>query len=299
MQLKWLVREAVLQRCRIAGSLAESRRCGVADFWGGRDHGGWASYNPLHPPPIVPSMVQLHSRTSLTIDEAIANLIGLTEGPIQYQCRDGNASTAEMAELDALSYDVNEEIWDDYQYHCAELAEARHDKASAIVISDLSAKVARAEHFIRLANRCRAAIDDELLRQPSALLVDSRLSTTDTTYITLESLIRWASTNSTISDVCQQLTSVTANQHSKSNIDTSKPWWHACQDDPPAEQPWYTPARYFARQCLAADPTLRQKRERLARKVAEKLAESGINKRGGVKPFESSTILKAFSNVIL
>lgn len=73
MQLKWLVREAVLQRCRIAGSLAESRRCGVADFWGEETMGDgqatipfthlplshpWSSYTPEPP---SPSMRQLQT----------------------------------------------------------------------------------------------------------------------------------------------------------------------------------------------------------------------------------------------
>jgi hypothetical protein len=78
-----------------------------------------------------------------------------------------------------------------------------------------------------------------------------------------------------------------------------KPWEIADPKDPQPEQPWYTPARYFARQLVISDSTLLTKRDKLADKVVQSLTKVGIKKRGWIKPFDSATILKALSNVIL
>ena len=79
----------------------------------------------------------------------------------------------------------------------------------------------------------------------------------------------------------------------------AKPWVIPDPSDPKAEQPWYTPARYFARQMVKEDTTLLGKRNVLANKVSGRLKDVGIFKRGGKKPFDGSTVLKAFANVSL
>lgn len=78
-----------------------------------------------------------------------------------------------------------------------------------------------------------------------------------------------------------------------------KPWLIASSNDPRPEHPWYTPARYFARQLVKGDTTLLTKRRMLADKVVQSLTNAGIKKRGGKKPFSRDTILKALSNVTL
>lgn len=75
--------------------------------------------------------------------------------------------------------------------------------------------------------------------------------------------------------------------------------WLPHQGDPEPVQPWYTPARYFARQLVAKDLTLLTKRNLLAKKVAASLKGAGINKRGRKLPFDPVTVKKAFSNVNL
>ncbi|SFM59084.1 hypothetical protein [Nitrosomonas communis] len=80
---------------------------------------------------------------------------------------------------------------------------------------------------------------------------------------------------------------------------SSKPWEIRNPNDPEPEQPWFTPARYFARQHVKNDPTLLNKRKALSQKVTQSLTNAGVKKRGGRKPFCSSTILKALSNVSL
>jgi len=75
------------------------------------------------------------------------------------------------------------------------------------------------------------------------------------------------------------------------------PWLIADPRDPEPAQSWYIPARYFARQLVKDDSTLLTKKRILVSKVALSLENVGIKKRGGKKPLDPTTILKAFSNV--
>lgn len=68
---------------------------------------------------------------------------------------------------------------------------------------------------------------------------------------------------------------------------TEKPWLICNSNDPKPTQPWYTPARYFARQLVVEDSTLLNKRDLLANKVAASLKYSGFYKRGGNYPLIS------------
>ena len=83
------------------------------------------------------------------------------------------------------------------------------------------------------------------------------------------------------------------------NASEVKPWLSVNPKDPAPEQPWYTPARYFARQLAVEEPTLLAKRELLAGKVSTALFNAGFKKRGGKLKFDSGTVLKAFANVTL
>ena len=85
----------------------------------------------------------------------------------------------------------------------------------------------------------------------------------------------------------------------KSGNKSEKPWLTHNPPDPIPEQPWYTPARYFARQLVAGDSTLLIKRDLLASKVVQSLTAAGFYKRGGGKPLVSDTVKKAFTNVNL
>lgn len=70
--------------------------------------------------------------------------------------------------------------------------------------------------------------------------------------------------------------------------------WLIKDDDPIPKHHWYTPARYFARQCVNNNPTLAGNRPQLANEVAKLLEQNGIYKRGGEKPLNPTTILKSF-----
>ena len=67
--------------------------------------------------------------------------------------------------------------------------------------------------------------------------------------------------------------------------------------DPEPVQPWYTAARYFARELVNAEPNLLLKREILCKRIVERLNKVNIKKRGNVKQFDQSTIKKALSGV--
>lgn len=85
------------------------------------------------------------------------------------------------------------------------------------------------------------------------------------------------------------------------NLDLSgtKPWEIKRHEDPEPKYPWYTPARYFARELVRSDTTLLTKRDALAGKVAASLLKAGYRKRGGKKGFNHDTVKKALSNVVL
>lgn len=90
----------------------------------------------------------------------------------------------------------------------------------------------------------------------------------------------------------------TRNSSSTTNDpDSQKPWLERDPRDPEPEQPWYTPARYFARILIAEDPILLAKRDILATKVREFLGKTEIYKRGGKNSPMASTILKAFVKI--
>jgi|GEM_PF-2257529 len=79
-----------------------------------------------------------------------------------------------------------------------------------------------------------------------------------------------------------------------------KPWLVANPTDPAPDYSWYTPARYFARQLVKDDSTLRAKRKKLAEKTAKLLASAGVFARGKKKqPLCAGTVLKSFVNVML
>ena len=70
-------------------------------------------------------------------------------------------------------------------------------------------------------------------------------------------------------------------------------------EDPVAAQPWYTAARYFARQLVKNDSTLLLKKALLTSKVSLMLERSGYYKRGGKKPLSQASVLKALANIKL
>lgn len=81
-------------------------------------------------------------------------------------------------------------------------------------------------------------------------------------------------------------------------LSTDKPWTIVDIRDPAPKLSWYISARYFARQLVKEDALAINNRPMLAKNVVKLLVAHGIYKRGGKKPFDPGTVLKAFSQVI-
>jgi hypothetical protein len=78
-----------------------------------------------------------------------------------------------------------------------------------------------------------------------------------------------------------------------------KPWLILDQRDPAPHQPWYTPARYFARQFVKENPTLLTKKPELEKKVVTAMNNVGVKTTRKGKFSCNGTILKAWVNVNL
>lgn len=132
-------------------------------------------------------------RTSVTVDEAVAILLGWVNGPIAFRSTGDDPSPEEQEAIDSLAYSLQEELENDKAQAESDLAEAIADKMDESVIE------ARRETVQKLsADRARAktylcAIEDEINKGAmSALRVDVKRSNNIQTYVTLTSLDAWA-----------------------------------------------------------------------------------------------------------
>lgn len=80
---------------------------------------------------------------------------------------------------------------------------------------------------------------------------------------------------------------------------TANPWEIINPKDPPPKQPWYTAARYFARELVKGDTTLLHNTNKLRNRIRDSLKRVGVCKRGGVEPPDPATIQKALTGVVL
>lgn len=244
-------------------------------------------------------MTRFLTRTALTKDEAIAYLLRIIDGPVEFWPTDPESSEDADAEVVSAVFSIQEVLND--QLDDAE--EAYHlamaDKRSAEEITLLQVQVDRAKRYIELANDISCALNDELI-QPEQLRIDPDWGSPELPYISLASLRRWANESEVIAAVRRELDVIAAN--GSASIAPAKaqkePWWQHFKDDPEPKEKWYTPARYFLRQYLKDNPEHRKlSMDKLAEKVAPFLAERNIFKRGDIEPLAASTIRKAFSRV--
>lgn len=267
--------------------------------------------------PIVAEETFVDHRLSCTQQEAAAKLLGWMRGctrVVMLRSDDGGIVEEQLPYINSLE-DSLEEMLSGYR-----------NAASNALIDALNADEPFEEHcdrvekydaITRRANTYLRDIDEEISRgESSALRLDPKATAVNgEPCITIASLARWSlekygididmiddapltnfsvtSTNTSIAATTQKAPDNTHGEHTVAD----KPWLTPVEGDPPAEQPWYIPARYFARELIKADTNLLLKREVLAGKVGTTLAKVGIYKRGGKKPIQSSTILKAFVNL--
>lgn len=237
-------------------------------------------------------MPTLLSRTSLTLDEAIAYLMGLIDGPVNFTAQNP-CSIEHEDEAEQLLFDLNEQLNDDYEDAVSALAEAKLQRSAYPIQEAREAQILKATNNIQHANQLRCLIQDELLKPAPRLRIDPKASNPHTPYISIASIQQWAKDDPRVG----QIKDLLEKNKDADRASKSEPWWVPHEGDPEPEQDWYIPARYFARQLINADPSLNEKRLNLAQHVAEKLTEHKINKRGGIKPLAESTIGKSFVNV--
>lgn len=138
-------------------------------------------------------MKKLFSRTSVTVDEAVAILLGWAKGPIEYQVVSEEPSPEELATLDAVTFCLEESLQDELDKLESDLIEAQTDNMPATIITEKKAAIDAYDEVIELAKAYVCAIHDEINKgEHSALHVDTKLSNTAYTYITLGSFDEWA-----------------------------------------------------------------------------------------------------------
>lgn len=129
--------------------------------------------------------------TSCTKDEAVATMLGWSDGPIRFSPRSKDPSQEELDNLP--SYCLSDDLNDCLDNLESEYSEAKSRGVSAHEIEQKKSAVADFMERIALARTYRCAIDDELAKENlSALRIDPKRSNSICTYITLTSLKAWA-----------------------------------------------------------------------------------------------------------
>lgn len=138
-------------------------------------------------------MSKLFSRTSVTVDEAVAILLGWTNGPVEYRVMNEDPSPEELAGLDTLVFSLQEYLQEKLDELESDLAEARADNMPAKIIAEKQTAIQAHDAVIDQAKAYLCAIHDEINKgERSALHVDTKLSNTIYTYVTLSSFDDWA-----------------------------------------------------------------------------------------------------------
>jgi hypothetical protein len=214
--------------------------------------------------------------TSCTIDDALLLMLGITIATVPE-----SVNTCLDDILDAEKDQAE-----------ADYIEAKAEKLSDELIKAAFNTLEKADRLCTKAQQYRCDIIDELAKQDkSELRIDPYATINPASpHITLRSLNQWALKKYKLMAEIKPLS-----EHQ----DQKKPWLIVDPRDPQTSSAWFTPARYFARQLIKENTNLLHKKEDLTKKIAKSLGDVGIYKRGGKEPPDSSTILKALSNVKL
>ena len=132
-------------------------------------------------------------RTSVTVDEAVAILLGWADEPTEFRPLNDNLSQEEQEIHDSLTYSLQEDLANDKEQAESDLAEAKYDKMDEGVIEAALQAVRKATADRALARTYLCAIEDEInKRAMSALRIDDKRTNSHQTYITLTSFDAWA-----------------------------------------------------------------------------------------------------------
>ncbi|HPH06976.1 MAG TPA: hypothetical protein PL131_13985 [Methylotenera sp.] len=234
---------------------------------------------------------RLDNATSLTREEAVLRLLGMPPHYLDqvWLAHDDNPEGGEY---------VGETLYDIVQgeYESAEDAynTAKREKLSIEVVAEKLAELDRC--VLQNANfqRYNCDIVDELAKQDKSELRIDKFATTNLAdpHITISSLDLWVLKKYRVKTEVKEVPPPECQEQ-------DKPWLKVDLRDPAPEQPWYVPARYFARQLVKHDSTLLIRKDQLAKKVVQSLTGVGIYKRGNLLPHNAATVKKSFSKVKL
>jgi hypothetical protein len=140
-------------------------------------------------------MNRLLPRTSITLDEAVAILLGHASGPIEIEPFDENEEAE--ANCPAFSLDYLEDERDVLE---GEYELAKHERRSANDVAEKLEALKHQQAILDQANDHLCAIEDELNKgEHSMLRVDRELSNAAYTYITLHSFKEWVERRGSVS----------------------------------------------------------------------------------------------------
>jgi len=138
------------------------------------------------------SEVRCFTRTSVSIDEAVAMLLGWISGPVELRSNSDDPSEEKKAEIDAYYFDLDERIRDIREGLEAGLSCVEYEGPQTEV-ERLRNELTRFSTTEAKAFAYRCAIEDELNKGvASTLHKDLSLSNQIGTYITLASFDQWA-----------------------------------------------------------------------------------------------------------
>lgn len=139
-------------------------------------------------------MDPIFPRTSITIDEAVAILLGRINGPIIYKSTSEYPSDEELEWIESMPFSIKDELIEERDTLASLLGEAIHDRRPQNEITKLKTASRALESVIDQAHSYIQAIKDELAKGPnSSLLKDTDLSNATYTYIRRTSFDDWAS----------------------------------------------------------------------------------------------------------
>ena len=219
---------------------------------------------------------------SCTIDNALRQLLGIGTST------SNDLNESELADVDTLETS----LLNIYENAEVDYSNAIFEKQSDEDITLAFEKLNKAKLLNDNARRYRIDIVDELSNGSKSKLKIDPDATSDAKglQITISSFNKWALEKYGIT--------LSKNPSRAKPLDYSDELWNIRDPrDITPLQPWYTQARFFARQLVLSDPTLHEKRNLLVIKIAQELKNKGIYKRGGRKPPSPETIKKALANV--
>lgn len=128
-------------------------------------------------------------RTSITVDEAVAILLGWFDEPVEFTRLGGDGDD----ESEAPVFDIREVLAEELDFLNSDHAGAKYDRLDETVIAEKYAALQQHQQVIDRANAYLCAIEDEINKgERSALRIDTKLSNPSYTYITLTSFADWA-----------------------------------------------------------------------------------------------------------